>query len=120
MHRTCPLSGGCPLFGSCKCIACTGIAVGTSTVVRYTVDPQLGVSVIGGSTQSARQRTGVTVILCVSPGYTCPRTYIPRETRSREHISLKLHFLSVTVIYVSPRYVFPPEKRLWAVNTERC
>ena len=24
--------------------------------------------------------------------------YIPRETRSREHISLKLHFLSVTVI----------------------
>ena len=68
---------------------------------------------------------GVTVI-CVSPGYTCHRTYIPRETRSREHISLKLHFLSVTVIYVSLRYVFPPEKRLWdytgvtAVNTERC
>ena len=30
------LSG--PLFGSCKCIASTGIAVGTSTVVRYMVD----------------------------------------------------------------------------------
>ena len=54
-----------------------------------------------------RSCSGVTVI-CVSPGYTCPRTYIPRETRSREHISLKLHFLSVTVIYVSLRYVFPP------------
>ena len=27
--------GGCPLFGSRKCTASTGIAVGTSTVVRY-------------------------------------------------------------------------------------
>ena len=27
--------GGCPLFGSIKCTASTGIAVGTSTVVRY-------------------------------------------------------------------------------------
>ena len=27
--------GGCPLFGSSKYIACKGIAVGTSTVVRY-------------------------------------------------------------------------------------
>ena len=54
--------------------------------------------------------TGVTVI-CVSPGYTCPRTYhIPRETRSREHISLKLHFLSVTVIYVFLRCV-PSDQR---------
>ena len=33
----CPEFGGCPLFGSCKCIASTGIAVGTSTVVRYSV-----------------------------------------------------------------------------------
>ena len=38
MHETCPLSEGCPLFGNCKFIACTGIAVGTSTVVLYTVD----------------------------------------------------------------------------------
>ena len=29
---------GCPLFGSRKCIASTGIAVGTSTEVRYTED----------------------------------------------------------------------------------
>ena len=29
---------GCPLFGSCKCIASTGIAVGTSAVVRYPGD----------------------------------------------------------------------------------
>ena len=27
--------GGCPLFGSIKCTASTGIAVGTSTLVRY-------------------------------------------------------------------------------------
>ena len=27
--------GGCPIFGSRKCTASTGIAVGTSTVVRY-------------------------------------------------------------------------------------
>ena len=27
--------GGCPLFGSSKCIASTGMAVGTSMVVRY-------------------------------------------------------------------------------------
>ena len=27
--------GGCPLFGNIKCTASTGIAVGTSTVVRY-------------------------------------------------------------------------------------
>ena len=27
---------GCPLFGSRKCIASTGIAVGTCTVVHYT------------------------------------------------------------------------------------
>ena len=27
--------GGCSLFGSRKCTASTGIAVGTSTVVRY-------------------------------------------------------------------------------------
>ena len=27
--------GGCPLFGNRKCTASTGIAVGTSTVVRY-------------------------------------------------------------------------------------
>ena len=27
--------GGCPLFGSRKCTASTGIAVGTSTVARY-------------------------------------------------------------------------------------
>ena len=27
--------GGCPLFGSRKCTASTGIAVGSSTVVRY-------------------------------------------------------------------------------------
>ena len=27
--------GGCPLFGSRKCTASTGIAVGTFTVVRY-------------------------------------------------------------------------------------
>ena len=27
--------GGCPLFGSRKCTASTGIAVGASTVVRY-------------------------------------------------------------------------------------
>ena len=30
--------GGCPLFGSSKCIESTGIAVGASTVVHYTVD----------------------------------------------------------------------------------
>ena len=34
----CPEFGGCPLLESRKCIASTGIAVGTSTVVRYTVD----------------------------------------------------------------------------------
>ena len=40
MRETCPLSGirSCPLFGSCKCIASTGIAVGTATVVRYSGD----------------------------------------------------------------------------------
>ena len=36
-HLT-PEFGGCPLFGSSKCIESTGIAVGASTVVRYTVD----------------------------------------------------------------------------------
>ena len=30
--------GGCSIFGSRKCIASTGIAVGTSTVVRYMQD----------------------------------------------------------------------------------
>ena len=34
----CPLFGGCLLFGSSKCIESTGIAVGASTIVRYTVD----------------------------------------------------------------------------------
>ena len=40
MREICPLSGirSCPLFGSCKCIASTGIAVGTATVVRYSGD----------------------------------------------------------------------------------
>ena len=33
-----PEFGGCPLFGSSKCIASMGIAVGTSSVVRYMVD----------------------------------------------------------------------------------
>ena len=39
MRETCPFSGiqGCPLFRSYKCIASMGIAVGTSTVVCYTV-----------------------------------------------------------------------------------
>ena len=32
----CPEFRGCPLFGSGKYIASTGIAVGTSTEVRYT------------------------------------------------------------------------------------
>ena len=32
----CPEFRGCPLFGSRKCIASTGIVVGTSTEVRYT------------------------------------------------------------------------------------
>ena len=34
----CPEFGGCPLFGSSKCIESMGIAVGTSTVVCYTVN----------------------------------------------------------------------------------
>ena len=34
----CPEFGGCPLFESSKCIEFVGIAVGVSTVVRYTVD----------------------------------------------------------------------------------
>ena len=34
----CSEFGGCPLFGSSKCIESTGIAVGASTAVRYTVD----------------------------------------------------------------------------------
>ena len=34
----CPEFGGCPLFGSSKSIESTGIAVGTSTVVHYTID----------------------------------------------------------------------------------
>ena len=40
VRETCPLSGirSCPLFGSCKSIASTGIAVGTATVVRYSGD----------------------------------------------------------------------------------
>ena len=33
-----PEFGGCPLFGSSKCIESRGIAVGASTVVRYTID----------------------------------------------------------------------------------
>ena len=36
VHR--PEFGGCPLFGSSKCIESRGIAVGASTVVRYTID----------------------------------------------------------------------------------
>ena len=38
MHKACPEFGGCPLFGSKKCIVSTGIAVGTSAVLHYTVD----------------------------------------------------------------------------------
>ena len=34
----CPEFGGCPLFGSSKCIESMGIVVGASTVVHYTVD----------------------------------------------------------------------------------
>ena len=34
-HVRCSEFGGCPLLGSSKCNASTGIAVGTSTVVRY-------------------------------------------------------------------------------------
>ena len=38
VHSTCRMFGirRCPLFGSRKCTASKGIAVGTSTVVRYT------------------------------------------------------------------------------------
>ena len=34
----CPDFRGCPLFGSSECIESMEIAVGTSTVVHYTVD----------------------------------------------------------------------------------
>ena len=46
--------GVCSLFGSSKCIASTGIAVGTSTVVRYSDEVRNWGSVIGGSTVVAK------------------------------------------------------------------
>ena len=41
----CPVFRGCQLFRSSKRIESMGIAVSTPTVVRYTVDVLLGVSV---------------------------------------------------------------------------
>ena len=62
--------GGCPLFGSRKCIASTGIKVGTSTVNRG--GPLLGGSVIRASTVcvrplSCRQQTTVDVYHGILP-----------------------------------------------------
>ena len=65
--RTCPLSrefGGCPLFGSCKCIAC--IYGNSSWYIDccplYGRCPLLGVSDIGGSTVVLEDRSERPVI----------------------------------------------------------